>query len=83
MSWYGSPFTAGSKYRVLKDYSELGHELRVGEVVVLSADAYDPKLGVIRFWFTHIGTGKSNVFHVWDDTADLNSVFREHFSRVD
>jgi len=79
MAWYKSPFVIGRKYCILKDYSELGHIFCVGDIMEATDDTYDPKLGVIRFWFRNISTGEINAFHVWEETKDLELLAYEYF----
>lgn len=81
MTWYKSPFIKGSKYYVLKKYSELGHNFGVGDIVESTDDSYDAKLGLIRFWFRDVSTGEIKVFHVWEDSNDLELQANQYFSK--
>jgi hypothetical protein len=58
-------FCKGGKYRVVGDYSELGHCFTRGQVVEFIEDAYDPRLGVHRYWFRN-EQDEIIAWHLWD-----------------
>jgi hypothetical protein len=77
MSAESISFKKNTKYRVIRDYKELNHDFKKGEVVVFSEDAYDPRLGVHRYWFID-SNGESQVWHVWDSVGQsFLSIFEE------
>jgi hypothetical protein len=81
MSWYPLPFEKGATYRIKKDISELGHTFVIGEEVEFIEDSYDPKLGVIRFWFKNTVTGDSKAWHAWEDQMQVLDAWKESFAK--
>ncbi|HZQ47028.1 MAG TPA: hypothetical protein VFC07_08455 [Verrucomicrobiae bacterium] len=79
MAWYQSPFENGRIYRARKDIAELGHTFDSGECVEFVEDSYDPKLGVIRFWFKNVTTKDLKAWHVWENEITVLDTWRQYF----
>jgi hypothetical protein len=79
MAWYSCPFEKDHAYRVKLDITELGHSFATGEIVLFSDHSYDPKLGVIRFWFREATSNELKSWHVWEREMDSLDRWKETF----
>jgi len=79
MSWYPTPFEKGRVYRAKKDIAEFGHTFATGEDVEFVEDSYDPKQGVIRFWFKNTTTADLKAWHVWEDRVADFEAWKDYF----
>jgi hypothetical protein len=74
-----SPFTKEKKYEVITSISELGHNFKVGEVVVYKTFSYDAHNGVTRFWFAKNEENDLYVWHVWDTDKPAFEQWMKYF----
>ncbi len=80
MSWYLCPFEKGHNYRVKRNVAELGHNFIEGEIVRFQDHSYDPKQGVIRFWFQTPSSNETKAWHVWEAETESLSRWGDTFA---
>jgi len=79
MNWRPLLFRPNTLYRVKTKISELGHQLKAGEIVELEDEGYDPHSGVTRYWLRVRGTDRLEVWHLWDDEPNPQDIWSEMF----
>jgi hypothetical protein len=81
MPWYSCPFENNRNYRVKYSVAELGHTFKKGEIVRFQGDSYDPKQGVIRFWFQAQDSNEMQAWHVWESEIESLSRWQDLFTQ--
>lgn len=77
-TWRNSPFSAGIKYRVLKDFDAHRDKFKLGEMLIYSKDAYSIYDSCTGYIFQSVDN--SEMMRVWDVYDDENlDLWRELF----
>jgi len=78
--WRQSPFVAGHRYRVRRDFKALRDSFLAGEELTYDRDAYSRYDGYTGYFFTQLGAGQLRSWDISDD--DDLEVWRDLFEEI-